>query len=205
MALHHTLGYRWTVGLLVAGAVVLLAMIVVPPLLAGRDTSDEELRATQDSLVALRTQTADALQQMRSRDQILKEANRSLDSLLRQPPTVVYLRRPKSVTGGTESAAPRAGASLANDPAPGDTLEPYVQLPVYEALESRCQSLSTACDSAQAAKDTVIALQAAQIANQGSIIAQQAAGAKRARRLGLFDRIRFGAFGAVFGYAACRL
>lgn len=202
MALHHTAGYRWTVGLLIAGAVLLLAMVVVPPLLQRRDHSDAELRATQDSLIALRTQAVGALQQMRARDQILREANRSLDSLLRQPPKVVYLRRPAQAP---DPSAPSAGAPLAGDRAPGDTLEPYVPLPVYDALARSCSLAETACDSAQAAKDTVIALQTAQIASQGSIIVQQARQATRAKRMNLFDRIRFGTFGAVFGYAACRL
>src|SRR5215207_2449569 len=88
--------------LLVAGAavvgVVLLASLLVPLPRRGGDNAAERLRATQDSLVVARTETAEALTQMRERDQILGAANHSLDSILRTPPKVIYVRRPASRT-----------------------------------------------------------------------------------------------------------
>lgn len=198
MPVHHTLGYRLTVGALAVVAMVALAAVAVPLLRRGWGDHDAQLRATQDSLVVARTQTTEALSQMRARDEILGAANHSLDSILRVPPRVLYVRRP------TPKASPGLlGDTLRPDPAPGDTMEALVPLPAYEALASRCRSLSAACDSAQAAKDTVIARQQGQIAAQGSIITQQAAAARRSRRAAVVARIRDWGVGGLVGAAVC--
>lgn len=181
----HGRAYWWLVGIAVAVGLVVLATIAAPLVRRGWGGNDAKLRATQDTLIAERTNTAEAIRQMRVRDQILMQANATLDSLLRQPPKVVYVRR-----AAPNRPAELLGDTLRPDLPSGDTLDAYVPLPAYEDLATGCREAESACDGAKVARDTIIARQARTIATQGSIIVQKDQQAKREHRANIVGRVR---------------
>jgi hypothetical protein len=177
-------------------AVVLLSGLLVP-ILRGR--GDDTLRATQDSLVANKEQIKEAIQQMHARDQILTQANATLDSILRTPPKVVYRYRPAPAN----ASAPVLGDTESHDPASGDPMEALVPLPAYNALAKACGTARNACSADSAAKENVIAGQQTQIRLDSSLFRQQEALRARERRAATAAKIRDTGTGIGIGALLC--
>ena len=181
----------------VVGA-VLLASVLTPLLRRGIGSTDRELAAARDSLVAARTDLARDRRIHAAKDAALVEANAAMDSLLRKPPKVVYVR-----IRGHEASPGLPRDTLSPDLGSGDTTVALVPLPAYNALASACSNAQSACDSAQAASRFVISDLERQHRADSTIVITTNQQLRRERRASAVAHVRDGGLGALVGAVLC--
>lgn len=188
MPLHSTLPYRVVVGLLIAGAIVLLATIAVPLLRRG---GERELQAAKDSLVIARSDLKRSMENEANAEKMLDRATSMLDSVLATKPPVVYVKR-TMVDTVHDSVVVSVQDST-----------PYVPLASYTQLESRCADYESSCQAKERAADSTKRDLNRIIASQGNIIVEKDAQLKREHRASFFAHVRDFGWGAGTGALAC--
>jgi hypothetical protein len=163
----HGRTYWLIVAAAAVAGIVLLSAVGSALLRHGRD-GDAHERALRDSLAVARGQTRSALTVAAARESVYIHANAALDSLLRQPPKTIYVRR-----SCLEAPAPLLGDTERPQTPSGEDSVALVPLPVYSALESRCRDLQGTCDSLRVATDSVKAAQGRQIGALSGLVAEK--------------------------------